>query len=408
MTDTTGEDPDRLIDWGDDLEQRLEDRPVDGPIITVAVEPVPATGTDPRHRGWPVLAAVVLSAAVGAATATAIVLALDDDPTPSTAALTTTSLGSGPTTPPATSSTATEVAARVIPSIVTVEVSTIAAAEFVADASGSGVVLYSNGTIVTNQHVVDGSAAIRVVFADGRTYTATLLGEDAITDLAVLQITADDLTPIRIGASRTMAIGDMAIAIGSPLGLEGGPSVTVGVLSAFDRTVGTGDGELFGMLQTDAPITRGSSGGALVDAQGRLIGITSAIGVSDVGAEGLGFAIPVELVERITTDLIADGVSPHPFLGISGSTHFETLADGAFAPAGVEVAEVIDGTAAALGGLAVGDIILTFGEDSVITMDRLVVRLRYFRVGDTIQLGITRAGTPMTLEVTLLDRPEDV
>jgi len=406
MTDTTGERPDRLVDWGDNLEERP------GPIMTFPVEPARVIHvTTPRPR-WPMIVGMVLAGLIGAATASTILVLADEDPAPTTVAATTTTRVSSTTdaeTSTAVPSTATEVAALVIPSIVTVEVSSTASDEFVADASGSGVVLASSGTIVTNQHVVDGAAAIRVVFADGRTYTATLLGEDALTDLAVIDIETEGLIPIAIGSSRSMSIGDTAIAIGSPLGLEGGPSVTVGVLSAFDRRVDTGEEtELFGMLQTDAPITRGSSGGALVDAQGRLIGITSAIGVSDVGAEGLGFAIPVEMVQRITADLIATGVSPHPFLGISGSTHFETQADGALAPAGVEVAEVIADTAAALGGLAVGDIITTFDGEAVVTMDRLVVELRYFHVGDTIDLGITRNGTPMKLAVTLLERPEDV
>ncbi len=406
MTDTTGERPDRLVDWGDNLEERP------GPIMTFPVEPARVIHvTTPRPR-WPMIVGMVLAGLIGAATASTILVLADEDPAPTTVAATTTTRVSSTTdaeTSTAVPSTATEVAALVIPSIVTVEVSSTASDEFVADASGSGVVLASSGTIVTNQHVVDGAAAIRVVFADGRTYTATLLGEDALTDLAVIDIQTEGLIPIAIGSSRSMSIGDTAIAIGSPLGLEGGPSVTVGVLSAFDRRVDTGEEtELFGMLQTDAPITRGSSGGALVDAQGRLIGITSAIGVSDVGAEGLGFAIPVEMVQRITADLIATGVSPHPFLGISGSTHFETQADGALAPAGVEVAEVIADTAAALGGLAVGDIITTFDGEAVVTMDRLVVELRYFHVGDTIDLGITRNGTPMELAVTLLERPEDV
>jgi putative serine protease PepD len=407
MTDTTGDRPDQLVDWGDNLDERP------GPIMTFPVEPARVIHvTSPRPR-WPVMVGMMLAGLIGAASASAILLLADDDaPPPTTVAATTATTvpsvtGAAPST--AESSTATEVAALVIPSIVTVEVSSTASDEFVADASGSGVVLTSSGTIVTNQHVVDGSAAIRVVFADGRTYTATLLGEDGLTDLAVIDIQTEGLIPIAIGSSRSMSIGDTAIAIGSPLGLEGGPSVTVGVLSAFDRRVDTGeDTELFGMLQTDAPITRGSSGGALVDAQGRLIGITSAIGVSDVGAEGLGFAIPVEMVERITADLIATGVSPHPFLGISGATHFETQVDGALAPAGVEVAEVIADTAAALGGLAVGDIITTFDGKPVVTMDRLVVELRYFRVGDIIELGITRNGAPMALAVTLLERPEDV
>jgi S1-C subfamily serine protease len=181
------------------------------------------------------------------------------------------------------------------------------------------------------------------------------------------------------------------------------------VLSAFDRRVRTSDdSELFGLLQTDAPITRGSSGGALVDGEGRLIGITSAIAVSDVGAEGLGFAIPVEMVQRITADLIADGVSPHPFLGISGSTYFETRPDGAQAPAGVEVASVIADTAAARAGILEGDIIVTFAGEELVTMERLVVQLRYFRIGDTVAIGILRDGAPLTIEVVLLERPEGV
>jgi len=271
------------------------------------------------------------------------------------------------------------------------------------------VVFDQAGTIVTNQHVVDGAMAVRVLFSDGRSYDAVVVGEDALTDLAVLHIDTTGLTAIAIGSSQSMSIGDLTIAIGSPLGLEGGPSVTVGVLSAFDRRVRTsGDSELFGLLQTDAPITRGSSGGALVDGAGRLIGITSAIAVSDVGAEGLGFAIPVEMVQRITADLIADGVSAHPFLGISGSTFFETRPDGALAPAGVEVAEVIPETAAADSGILVGDVIVSFEGEPVLTMDRLVVRLRFYRVGDAIELDIERDGAPLTITVILLERPVGV
>lgn len=168
------------------------------------------------------------------------------------------------------------------------------------------------------------------------------------------------------------------------------------------------DAELFGMLQTDAPITRGSSGGALVDAEGRLIGITSAIGVSDVGAEGLGFAIPVEMMTRITRDILEFGHARHAFLGITGSTHFETEADGAVAPAGVEVASVLEGTAAAAAGIEVGDVIQSVDGQPVTTMDGLVVRLRFYRVGDVADLQISRDGQPLELEMSLLERPEGV
>jgi serine protease Do len=261
---------------------------------------------------------------------------------------------------------------------------------------------------VTNQHVVDGAATVRVVFANGRGYDAEIVGEDELTDLAVIRIQAEGLTAVELGVAEELEIGDTAIAIGSPLGLEGGPSVTVGVVSAFDRRVQTNGSELFGMLQTDAPITRGSSGGALVDTEGRLIGITTAIGVSDVGAEGLGFAIPVEIVTRITDELVESGRVQHAFLGIQGSTFFSDEPDGATVPAGVVVAVVIEGSAAQQAGIEAGDIIGSFGDSPVVTMEKLVVDLRFYRVGDIVELEIQRGGEVRTVDVTLLARPEDV
>lgn len=304
---------------------------------------------------------------------------------------------------------AAEVARAVLPSIVTVEVRSITAGDFVADGSGSGVVLTADGLLVTNEHVVAGAAEVRVVFAGGRSYPAEIVGRDAVTDLAVLRIAATGLIPITLGSSVDLAIGDTAIAVGSPLGLEGGPSVTVGVVSAFDRQLRTGvDQYLYGMIQTDAPITRGSSGGALVDARGRLIGITAAIGISDVGAEGLGFAIPVELVSIVTEQLIARGEADHPFLGIEGTTFFRREADGATVPAGVLVGRVMDGTAAADAGIRRDDIIVSVAGEPLATMEQLVVVLRFHRVGEVVELQIDRAGVPQTIPVTLMERPEGV
>jgi putative serine protease PepD len=306
-------------------------------------------------------------------------------------------------------STAAAVAQAVLPAIVTVEVSEGAGETFVASSSGSGVVLDTAGLLVTNAHVVEGAAEVRVVFFDGRVYDAEVLGTDTLTDLAVLGIEAVGLTPITLGASSDLAIGDTAIAVGSPLGLGGGPSVTVGVLSALERRVRTGaDFELFGMLQTDAPITRGSSGGALVDTQGRLIGITTAIGVSDVGAEGLGFAIPVELVTRVTDDIIAVGSTRHAFLGITGDTFFAREADGALAPSGVVVGTIIEDSAAEAAGLEPGDLILSFDGTGVTTMEGLIVALRLYRVGDTVTFSIERAGEVSDLPIELLERPEGI
>jgi len=377
---------------------------VDDPWSYQAPERVPPhTGAAPRTL-W----TVILAALVGAASAITVMALTDDGPAPITAVVE--RVETQIVTVEGTATPAAAVAQRVLPSIVTVEVGVRnEAGDFIAASSGSGVVLDTDGTLVTNEHVVGGAPAVRVVFADGRTYDAEIVGTDALTDLAIIRIDAIGLTPIEVGSSAEMSIGDMAIAVGSPLGLSGGPSVTAGVLSAFGRRVQVaGGGELFGMIQTDAPITRGSSGGALVDAEGRLIGITSAIGVSDVGAEGLGFAIPVEMMSRITRDILEFGEARHAFLGITGATHYERAADGALAPGGVTVASIVPDTAADRSGLDVGDIILSFDGELVDTMDELVVRLRFYRVGDTTTLTVVRNGETIPIDLELRERPEGV
>jgi S1-C subfamily serine protease len=308
---------------------------------------------------------------------------------------------------------AAEVARRVLPSIVTVEQGRFEAADdgdvFVRTGGGSGVVFDTAGHLVTNHHVIEGAEAVRIVFADGRIVPATVVGSDSLTDIAVIAVDLDDLTPIRLGSTETLYVGDAAYAIGNPLTLEGGASVTSGVISAFNRRVRLQGGrELFGLLQTDAPITRGSSGGALVDGEGRLVGITTAVAVSDLGQEGLGFAIPVELVIRIATDIIDTGGTTHAFLGISGATHYTSNPDGSSAPSGVEVAEPIEGTAAANAGIIAGDVIVSYEGTAISTMEQLILRLRLNRVGDIIRLGIMRADEHLTLEVELLERPEGV
>jgi putative serine protease PepD len=145
-----------------------------------------------------------------------------------------------------------------------------------------------------------------------------------------------------------------------------------------------------------------------VDDEGRLIGITTAIGISDVGAEGLGFAIPIELVLRITDDLIEFGEARHAFLGVTGSTFFTEAADGATIPAGVEVASVFDGTAAALSGIEAGDVLISVDGAAVTTMEQLVTVIRLFPVDEAVDIVVERDGEQLTIPVTLLERPEDV
>lgn len=384
----------------DPVVERPARRPVPYPV-----QPAPPERVSP----WRTVAVAVLSATVASAI-TAAAFLLFDDRTPAAAPVTVIERIETRIVDPAdTPSQAAAVAEAVLPAIVTVEVSEGGTGDFLAASSGSGVVIDPSGLLVTNEHVVDGAAEVRVVFHDGRVYDAELVGTDSLTDLAVLKIDAAGLTPIELGSTEGLSIGDTTIAVGSPLGLGGGPSVTVGVLSALDRRVRTGsNSELFGMLQTDAPITRGSSGGALVDTQGRLIGITTAIGVSDVGAEGLGFAIPVELVTRITDDLIAIGSTRHAFLGITGDTFFAREADGALAPAGVVVGSIIEGSAAEAAGLRPGDLILSFDGTDVTTMEGLIVALRFYRVGDTVTFTVDRDGDATELPIELMERPEGI
>jgi putative serine protease PepD len=283
----------------------------------------------------------------------------------------------------------------VIPSIVTVEV--VSSGRVVG--SGSGVIITDDGYVVTNDHVVSVGSRIQVVLSDGRTtYPADLVGTDPLTDLAVLDIDATGLDPIDLGAASALSVGDTAVAVGSPLGLEGGPSLTVGVISAFGRQVQTGPSTiLYGMIQTDAPITSGSSGGALVDGAGRLIGITTAVGVSDVGVEGIGFATPVEIVGRVVDELIADGSVEHAFLGITGTTAFEDAADGARVASGVEVGSVEPGSAAADAGVRTGDVITSIDGRPVETMDELIVALRVRHPGD--EAAFTINGSAVTVRL---------
>ena len=292
-------------------------------------------------------------------------------------------------------SRAAAVALVVVPSVVTVEL---------PNATGSGVILDAeNGYVVTNQHVVTNAATVSIILSDGRRYEGEVLGTDTLTDLAVIQIDGDGLTAIALGSTAGLTVGDSAIAVGNPLGLRGGPTVTVGVLSAFDRQVqgDTPSEDLFGMIQTDAPFTRGSSGGALVDTQGRLIGITTAVGVSDLGAEGLGFATPIEVVSRVANQIIATGSSGHAFLGIEGTTELVAQSDGAQAPVGVIVSQLLDGSSAGANGIRTGDVITTLDDQPVTTMEGLISILRRFSPDDQVTVGVNRNGETLTVVLRL-------
>ena len=304
-----------------------------------------------------------------------------------------------PTSPPPTfidSSTVSAVAERAIPSIVTVE-----ASGFFGTGGGSGVVYGNDGYIVTNSHVIASASSISIVFSDGARFPAEVIGADPLTDLAVLRVDRSDVTSIDIGSSADIDIGQAAIAVGNPLGLAGGPSVTSGIVSALNRFLDVEAGtRLYGLIQTDAPITRGSSGGALLDGNARLIGITTAIAVSDVGAEGLGFAVPIDIAAGVITDLIEDGEVAHAVLGIQGETAF-AMSDGAGFPVGVLVTDILANSAYESAGGQVNDVIISVDSLSIDTLDELLTHIRSLRAGDVTMVVILRGDAQLELEATM-------
>lgn len=304
--------------------------------------------------------------------------------------------------------TVAQVAEQVIPSITSVY--NYAAEEDIdPSSSGSGVIFNTDGYLLTNHHVIDEAAALRVILHNGRSLPAEVIGSDPLMDIAVLRVDWPDLHPVEFADINTARIGDPTVAIGNPLGLDGGPSVTSGVISAFDRTLQvdpfTG-AQLYGLLQTDTPITRGSSGGALLNRDGQLLGITAAIGVSDVGAEGIGFAVPIHLVIGIIDDLLADGEVRHAFLGIEGSPAFDEDDNGVMTPIGVEVNRLLDGSGFGTAGGQAGDVITALDDQSVRSMTLLVARLRGYRAGGEVKVNVLRDGETMELSVTLGQYPQ--
>ncbi|MEX2323975.1 MAG: trypsin-like peptidase domain-containing protein [Acidimicrobiia bacterium] len=381
------------------------------PSQPIAWPPLPAATPRREPRSRRVSAALVLVVAMAALFGSivgAVTTRWATDRVEAVATTVTTTLPPATTTStlPADPSLA-DVARAVIPSIVVVQVGTATDDGFVGQGGGSGVI-FDDRHIVTNHHVIADAAAIQITFSDGTIVPATLVGSDDLTDLAVVTVDRPGLVPLATGSTEDISVGDSAYTVGNPQLIGGGPSVTAGVVSALNRSVTISGRDHFGLLQTDAPFTRGSSGGALVDGRGLLIGITTGVGVSDYGQEGVGFVIPIEIVERIVADLIEDGVVTHAFLGVSGSTHYPESDDGSSRPAGVLVEEVIADTAAADAGVATGDVIVAVDGFELTTMEDLVVRMRLRRVDDVVQLVVDRSGERLTFDITLRQRPEGV
>ena len=286
-----------------------------------------------------------------------------------------------------------------IPSVVS-----ISSTGYGTASTGTGVVLTSDGYIVTNAHVVDGAGSIEVLLTDDRIFSASLIGSDEISDLAVLQIQAQDLIPAQFGDSAQLRIGDTVAAIGDPLGVKYRGTYTDGIVSAINRDVDM-DGRTMTLIQTNAALNSGNSGGPLINCYGQVIGInTMKIGAftDSAGVEGIGFAIPSVTVKDIVEQLIQQGyVSGRPTLGLDGEAlssfyqHYYRL------PAGLYITHVVPGSDAQIKGIEDGDMLLSVNNQRITSMEDLKAVLYDQEVGDVVEAIIYRAGERYRVMLTL-------
>ena len=322
------------------------------------------------------------------------------------------------------SDTGVAVAQKVLPSVVGIKVQYSVNSIFsqntsTAMAEGSGVIISSDGYILTNNHVVNSSEtntnsfyslgeATKItvsLYNDETEYPAKIIGTDEQTDLAIIKIDKNDLTAAKLGDSDSIQVGEWCMAIGNPLGMAS--SVTAGTISALNRKITDEDGKNYTLIQTDAAINSGNSGGALVNTNGEVIGINT-IKASGTGVEGLGFAIPINSTKSITEDLIKYNKVKRPYIGITGTNVTEnTIKSNPTAKlvVGCYVRAVSEFSPAEKAGLKIGDIIIKADGTEVKTMDELNEIKNKHNIGDTMTLTISRDGKQQDISVTLAEQP---
>ena len=263
-------------------------------------------------------------------------------------------------------------------------------------AEGSGFVYDTNGHVITNQHVVDGATSVQVTFWNGKTYNARIVGTDASTDLAVLDVSApsSDLYPLTLGDSSKVQVGDNVVAIGAPFGLA--ETVTAGIVSALHRQMTSPNNfTIDDSIQTDAAINHGNSGGPLLDAHGHVIGVNAQIESDSGGNDGVGFAIPSDTVKSIASQLISTGAAQHAYLGVE-------LGDSGTS---ARVVSVRASTPASKAGLRADDVITAIGGSHISSSDELRAAINARKPGDRVSITYTRNGTKHTVSLTLASRP---
>lgn len=298
-----------------------------------------------------------------------------------------------------------EISSKAGPSVVEVTTEAVTTnrffGEYVESGAGSGVIISQDGYIVTNHHVVNGASQIRVRLNDGAEYTATVVGSDSKTDVAVLKVDATGLSPAIIGDSDNLQVGEFVLAVGNPLGRLGG-TVTDGIISALDRDV-TVNNESMHLLQMNAAVSPGNSGGGLFNGRGELIGIVNAKS-ADSEAEGLGFAIPINTAIRVAEELISNGyVTGRPAMGVMviDITDAQTAYRYGVNQAGVYVQSVNEGSPAEHAGLQPGDRFIGIDGEAVSVMSDITSIIGGHQVGDTIEVQVVRGSQILTMSLTL-------
>lgn len=280
---------------------------------------------------------------------------------------------------------------------------------YTATGNGSGVIISKDGYIVTNNHVINGASKVEVTLKDGNSYEATVIGSDSRTDVAILKINADNLKAANLGDSSKLRVGELAVVIGNPLGKLGG-TVTDGIISALEREI-TLDGTTMNLIQTNAAVNPGNSGGGLFNDKGELVGIVVAKS-SGLDVEGLGFAIPINDVKNVINDIIDLGyVSNRPFLGVafaSNTSNYESGYGFIFGYGmqsqmryGAKVSQVVEGSGAERAGIKVGDHIISIDDEAVSSGTDVTQIVGEHKVGDKIKIGIIRDNKTMTLTAEL-------
>lgn len=320
------------------------------------------------------------------------------------------------------SDTGIAVAKKVLPSVVGIEVTYTVNSMFfnqsgTATATGSGIIVSDDGYIITNNHVVNNASSssssysyysigeassVKVtLYGDDTKYDATIVGTDAQTDLAVIKIDKTGLTAAELGTSSSVQVGEFAMAVGSPLGMQN--TVTAGMISALNRDVTDSEGKTYTLIQTDAAINSGNSGGALVNSQGQVIGVNT-LKVSSTGVEGMGFAIPIDSVKPIIEELMTNGKVKRPFVGITGRAVDAETAKRNNIAEGVYVVSVEEYSAAEIAGIKVGDVITEADGTKVSTVEELNKIRDTHQVGDEMTIKVNRQGSEKTLTLTLKEQ----